>query len=224
MTARTQLPSRVPFAREVGERPDGPLVVALHGGGHQIDDLLAFARQVSPSRELIAPVGCWGTYVGAMDLSGYTWFHEVPGVDGPEPVSFGRSLFDVEQLIDAMLPSESARAVVVGVGQGAALALALTAVLPDRLAAVVAIAGRPVPLPAGAVPNPVDAPPVPALWLAEPGERERVDSSGALAGLADATDLAIEPLPGRELLGDAARDRVAGWLEATGTTAPEARS
>ena len=215
MSAAAELPGRVAVAREAGERPNGPLLVMLHGDGHQVDELLAFARRLLPVRETIVPVGCWGTYVGAMDLSNYTWFHEVPGVDEPEPVSLGRSLLDVEQLVAAARGAGSAPVVLVGAGQGATLALALTAVLADVLAAVVAIGGRPALLPPGAVPDAVGGGPVPALWLAEPGQHERARGSGALAALAAVADVAVEPLPDGEPLGDAAVERVGGWLELT---------
>jgi predicted esterase len=161
----TQVPSRLARTRPL--HGTAAPAVALHGEGHTLDELLDFARLVLPAREVVVPVGAWGTYTGAMDLSGYTWFHEVEGVDAPEPTTVGRSLLDVEQLVLELCESRAAgtRAVLLGTGQGASLALTLAAVIPDLLDAVIAIGGRPLDLPEGAVGTVPESAPVPTLRL-----------------------------------------------------------
>jgi pimeloyl-ACP methyl ester carboxylesterase len=148
-----------------------------------------------------------------MDLSSYTWFHEVPGVPEPDPVSFGRSLLDVEQLIRSLrAPAGSPPVVLVGAGQGASIALAMNAVIPEALAAVVAIGGRPVALPDGAVPDPSESEQAPSLWLAGQGEQERAEAAGTLSDSASMGTPSVVPMPEGKVFGDAVRDEVKGWI------------
>lgn len=206
-------PYRLATARQPGDRADGPPWVVLHGAGHQLDELLAFVSRLGHGSEFIVPVGCWGTYVGAMDLSSYSWFHEVPGVPDPEPVSFGRSLIDVEQLIlTARSEADSPSVVLIGDGQGATLALTLAAVLPDRLTALIAVGGRPVPLPDGAVSGVPAAERPPAIWLAAAAERTAAEADGTLEELGSRTALTVEPMPEGGLVDDAAGERITAWI------------
>ncbi|HTT93374.1 MAG TPA: hypothetical protein VMF55_01775 [Solirubrobacterales bacterium] len=207
------VPGRLPAARLSGARPDGPLVIALHGEGTDIHDLTDLALELVPAREVIAPVGCWGTYVGAMDLSNYTWFHEVPGVADPEPVSFGRSLLDVEQLIHSLgAAADSPRPVLIGIGQGATVALASAAVVPEALAAVVAIGGRPVTLPAGAISLPAGVPVPPRLWLAEPAEGERAEAVGGFGSEPSDPSLSVLSMPAEGPFAASTKAQLKEWV------------
>jgi phospholipase/carboxylesterase len=73
----------------------------------------------------------------------YTWF-SIQQPSRPEPVSFGDSLIQVEQLVYDVMEvhrDQPEPLYLLGYDQGALLALAISLVIPDYLSGVVAICG-----------------------------------------------------------------------------------
>jgi predicted esterase len=88
------------------------------------------------------PIAARGIYRG-VDNIGRTWFGGT--LASPEPASFGDSLAQLERIVyDDRQRSEQWSAQcpwIVGVGQGAVLALALALTLPEFVSGVVAVGG-----------------------------------------------------------------------------------
>jgi pimeloyl-ACP methyl ester carboxylesterase len=172
---------RLPRAHVENHVDAGTAIVVLHGKEEaQIGDVVSFATGLAAFSQIVAPLGLSGSYVGAMDLNAYCWFHDVPDAVAPEPGSFGRSLIDVEAVVDEVCGGGSQIAML-GIGQGATLALSLLEVLPERLAWVAAVGGKRVELPPGALtvePRRID---VPVLWLRSEVAQEDAASSVSTA-------------------------------------------
>jgi phospholipase/carboxylesterase len=116
-------------------------IITLHGGAGTLDDLVPLARSISPSFEVIAVEAPRRAHY--LESTAYNWYyaHEP---NHPEPVTFGDSLFQLEQLVYEISEAnheEREPLYLIGFDQGALLALALAAVVPDYLAGVVAICG-----------------------------------------------------------------------------------
>ncbi len=122
------------------EASSGPRIVTLH-------DFSAFGGSM---RELGLAVGGDGAVIGLQSakgvhsgrtIVGYTWF--IGPLHQTSPIHFGESLADVERFLwDEVERQEGVEAtlpVLVGRGQGAAMALATAAAVPDLLSGVVAI-------------------------------------------------------------------------------------
>ncbi len=129
------------------QAPCGALL-ALHSNGADANELLDLCRRAAPrftlcaaqaprSRNPLLSSGSggerWAAYVG------YEWYRVDPA-DRPEPVTFGDSLWQVEQL-GLELRAEGGPVHVIGHREGAAVALAAAAVSPGLFDSVVAIAG-----------------------------------------------------------------------------------
>ena len=116
-------------------------IITLHGGAGTLDDLVPLARSISPSFEVIAVEAPRRVHYG--ESSAYTWYYaEEP--NRPEPITFGDSLIQLEQLVYEISEQNQAGyepLYLLGLDQGALLALALALVVPDYLAGVVAICG-----------------------------------------------------------------------------------
>jgi phospholipase/carboxylesterase len=116
-------------------------VIALHGGDGNLDDLVPLARSLSPGLDVIAPQA--PRRVHYVPSTAYTWFY-AQEPQHPEPVTFGDSLYQLEQLVYevAEVGQEEAKPLyLLGYDQGALLALSLALVVPDYLSGVVAICG-----------------------------------------------------------------------------------
>jgi predicted esterase len=121
--------------------PPGAAVILLHGENGGLDDLVPLARSLSPHLEVVAveaPRRVFNTQAVV-----HTWFSiQEPG--RPEPVSFGDSLFQLEQFvydIAEVRRQQSVPVYMLGYDQGALMALAICMVVPDYLSGVVAICG-----------------------------------------------------------------------------------
>jgi hypothetical protein len=127
---------------EVRRPAGGPckfvLVHDRHGG---IGELAGLADVLAAHGGVVAPYGFYGEYAMAMALVGRLWFFEWSDVAWPDPVMFGRSLLELETLIielgsGGVLSEEK---VLIGIGQGATLGLALSCVHPELVHSVVAV-------------------------------------------------------------------------------------
>jgi predicted esterase len=82
-----------------------------------------------------------GVWDGSMGITGYTWFGNQQ-LGKPEPASFGDSLAQVEHFIYETANQPAAhRPILLGLGQGAVVALAESILVPDFLCGVIAIGG-----------------------------------------------------------------------------------
>jgi predicted esterase len=127
---------------EAAEKPAEQAVVALHGYAGHAADLIPLVRSLGPGVEMWLPRAPRPAYFGRETIAHYWYVGERNQI--PDPPSFGDCLFQVEQFVLDVVDhtSEIRRApILLGVGQGAVLALAAAKVLPDRLGAVVALEG-----------------------------------------------------------------------------------
>lgn len=122
-----------------------PVVIALHRrGGSAGDSLPMFAHTDTPITILmpqaLRPV-VPDTRGYRPDATGYHWyFGDEPWL--PEPSTFGESLWSLEGFVlDVRERRPGGKTIVVGAGQGAYLAVALAAVIPDWIDSVLAVDG-----------------------------------------------------------------------------------
>ncbi|HEU0164512.1 MAG TPA: hypothetical protein VFQ54_05655 [Thermomicrobiales bacterium] len=116
-------------------------LITLHGHNQYGRDLAGFARAAAPEGHLLGLESYKGVFVGR-DIVGYTWF---PGpLDRPAPVFFGDALAEIERFLWDERGRQIARGAPVkpfllGVEQGAIMALAAALTVPDLLSGVIAI-------------------------------------------------------------------------------------
>jgi phospholipase/carboxylesterase len=122
--------------------PAQQAVIPLHGHGGHPTDLIPLAQAVGPWVELWVPRAPRPAYFGRDTVAHYWYVGERDGF--PDPPSFGDCLFQVEQFTLDVVDQTHALGrppILMGVGQGAVLALAAAKVIPDYLGGVVAVAG-----------------------------------------------------------------------------------
>jgi phospholipase/carboxylesterase len=127
---------------EPAEPPSTGVVIPLHGHAGHPEDLVPLAHALAPHAELRVPRAPRPAYFGRDTVAHYWYVGEREGT--PDPPSFGDCLFQVEQFTLDVVESageEPATPILIGVGQGAVLALAAAKVIPDLLGGVVALAG-----------------------------------------------------------------------------------
>ncbi|MDO8209515.1 hypothetical protein [Conexibacter sp. CPCC 206217] len=118
-----------------GEPASGTTIV-LAGTESVAQQLDALACEQAPGNRRITPEPLRFLYLGRAHV-GRRWY--VTGLDGEvEPATFGDALYALEQLVIGAHEQWGAPPLLVGEGQGGALALALGQLLPERLAGVVA--------------------------------------------------------------------------------------
>lgn len=117
-------------------------IVALHGNGGGLDDLLPLARTLARGSHIIAPEAARGVYLG-LEIIGRTWFGGTR--QRPEPASFGDSLAQLERFMYDVRNRQNtpspAPPWLLGYDQGAVLALSLGIIAPDLIGGVMAICG-----------------------------------------------------------------------------------
>jgi predicted esterase len=194
--------------------PPAATIVVLHGhnGGH--DELLPLAQSLGSDLRIVAPAAARGVYHG-LDVIGQTWYGG-PLVR-PEAASFGDSLAQLERFlydVRTRAGEGSAPPWLLGVDQGAVLALSLAAILPDQLAGVMAIGGC---LPVFSDPTLIDAvaSTIPILIVGDP--LAEVPPVGRVeATVARFMELGAQVsatwLDGAESLGPEVGDRLRSWL------------
>jgi phospholipase/carboxylesterase len=127
---------------EAAEGPATQAVIALHGYGGQMTDLIPLARSLGPGVEIWIPRAPRPAYFGRDTIAHYWYVGERNGT--PDPPSFGDCLFQVEQFVLDVVerrPELGRGPILLGVDQGAVLALAAAKVIPERLGGIVALAG-----------------------------------------------------------------------------------
>ena len=119
-----------------------PTIITLHRHDAFADEMRDIGMAMNPSGRVLGLQSGKGVYVGR-DITGYTWF--LGPLDQPSPIHFGDSLAEIERFlwdeIDRSSASEPELPFLVGDEQGAIMALAAAAAVPDLLSGVVAING-----------------------------------------------------------------------------------
>jgi len=120
-------------------------LIGLHGSGGDLDQLVAFGREIGPF-QFIAPQAARPVspvtqgYPASSD--GYTWYF-IQEIGRPEPATFGEGLWLVEQFIyDVKQRQPPGQPMfLMGYEQGAVLSTTLAGVVPESLSGVVSICG-----------------------------------------------------------------------------------
>lgn len=181
-----------------------PRLITLHDHNQMGGAPADLARSLSPNAHIIGLESYKGVYVGR-EITGFTWY---PGpVDQPPPVFFGDSLIELEKFLldelDRQDVAEPERPYLLGVRQGAVIALAAGLVAPDALSGIIAVEGALPKVPGWSPPlAPLDG--LPFLLAGEPpvaSQRADVSAGAALAELlsswgASVTSCSFDPVTG----------------------------
>jgi hypothetical protein len=117
-----------------------PRIITLHKDNQRANGVREYGLAASSSALVIGLESYKGVYIGR-DIIGYTWF--IGPMDAPSPIYFGDALAEIERFlwdeIDRQGPGEAELPFLLGVEQGAIMALAAAAAVPDLLSGVIAI-------------------------------------------------------------------------------------
>ena len=164
-----------------------PTVITLHAHRQRGNSLAASARAAAPDGRLLGLESYKGVFVGR-EIVGFTWF--VGPDSAPAPVFYGDALAEIERFLwDDIIrqePEPAALPFLLGLGQGAIMALAAAAAVPDLLSGVIAIGGT-FPVVPGWEPPLVPLGDLPILLIDPPAAAP--PSPGVLAGPALADTL-----------------------------------
>lgn len=126
----------------IQEGSGSPRIITLHDYNQHARDVSAYGLVAGPDARIIGLESYKGVFIGHA-IVGYTWF--VGPNEQPSPVFFGDALAEIERFLwDEIDRQETSRAelpFLIGVGQGAIMALAAAAAVPDLLSGVIAIDG-----------------------------------------------------------------------------------
>lgn len=126
----------------VQEGDGSPRIITLHRHNQFARDVADYGLAASPAGRIVALQSYKGVYVGR-GIVGYTWF--IGPFDRPAPVFFGDALAEIERFLWDEIDRQASEAAelpfLVGVEQGAIMALAAAAAVPDLLSGVIAIDG-----------------------------------------------------------------------------------
>lgn len=120
-----------------------PTIITLHGANDRGKHYEAHARAAAPTGRLLGLESYKAVFAGKT-ITGFTWY---PGpLTTPPPPFFGDALMELERfLLDEVDRQETDTPVLpflLGVEQGAIMALAAALAIPDLLSGVIAIQGR----------------------------------------------------------------------------------
>ena len=122
--------------------PASPRVITLHGYNQRGGSPAALGRAAAPDGRIIGLESYKGVYVGR-DVVGYTWY--IGPLDRPAPVFFGDALAEIERFLwdelDRQETDTPERPFLIGVEQGAVMALAAALAVPDLISGVIAVDG-----------------------------------------------------------------------------------
>lgn len=120
----------------------GPTVMTLHRYSAFAEGMRDIGLAVNPTGRVLGLQSTKGVYIGR-NIVGYTWF--IGPLQQPSPVHFGDSLAEIEQFlwddIDRQQTDRPMLPFLIGVEQGAIMALAAAAAVPDLLSGVIAVEG-----------------------------------------------------------------------------------
>lgn len=124
------------YEEVIGERPNSPLLVLLHGLGANEHDLLPLVDYIARGWHAISVRAPYATPFG-----GWAWYDFVQGA-GPERETYHKSVGELDRFVkDAHDSNPGAPIVLLGFSQGALMALSEGTLRPEGLAGVVALSG-----------------------------------------------------------------------------------
>lgn len=133
--------SQLIYAR-VQDGSGAPRIITLHDHNQHARDVSAYGIAAGSNAGIIGLESYKGVFVGHT-IVGYTWF--VGPQSSPSPLFFGDALAEIERFlwdeIDRQAPGEAELPFLLGVGQGAIMAIAAAAAVPDLLSGVIAVDG-----------------------------------------------------------------------------------
>lgn len=139
MTAR---PLSQLIYKRVQDVPSSPRIITLHKDNQYGQDVKEYAFAASRDARIIGLESYKGVFVGK-EIVGYTWF--IGPYSRPSPLFFGDALAEIERFLwDEIDRQETAAAelpFLLGVEQGAIMAIAAAAAVPDLLSGVIAVDG-----------------------------------------------------------------------------------
>jgi pimeloyl-ACP methyl ester carboxylesterase len=119
-----------------------PRIITLHDHNQHARDVAGYGLVAGPDARVIGLESYKGVFVGK-EIVGYTWF--IGPAHAPSPLFFGDALAEIERFlwdeIDRQGGEGAELPFLIGVGQGAIMAIAAAAAVPDLLSGVIAIDG-----------------------------------------------------------------------------------
>lgn len=119
-----------------------PRIITIHDYDETSTGQAKLAQAVAPSARIIGLESYKGVYVGR-HITGYTWY--LGPIDRPAPIFFGDSLAEIERFlwdeVDRQQTDRPELPYLLGVRQGAVMALAAALATPDLLSGVIAVEG-----------------------------------------------------------------------------------
>lgn len=126
----------------IQEGSGSPRLITLHKHNQFGEDVKEFALAAAPDARIIGLESYKGVFVGKQ-IVGYTWY--VGPLDRPAPLFYGDALAEIERFlwdeVDRQAPAAPELPFLLGVEQGAIMALGTAAAVPDLLSGVIAIDG-----------------------------------------------------------------------------------
>lgn len=115
----------------------GPPAVLLHReAATAAQGSLEALRQGGVAGRVVVAYGGYAYYPSGMEAGGVCWYRVLPGYDGTDPISLATAVVQVGDLLDDL---DLERALVVGFGQGAVVAVGCGLLRPDRVGWVVGV-------------------------------------------------------------------------------------
>lgn len=137
--------SQLQFTRfqDPAPTPGAPTIITLHGYNRRGKEYGDYARAAAPNGRLLGVESYKGVFAGK-EITGYTWY--VGPLTSPPPVYYGDALMELERFlwdeIERQESDEPVLPILLGVEQGAVMAIATALAVPDLLSGVIAIEGR----------------------------------------------------------------------------------
>lgn len=123
--------------------PGMPTIITLHGYNRRGKEYGDYARAAAPNGRLLGLESYKGVFAGK-EITGYTWY--VGPLTSPPPVYYGDALMELERFlwdeVERQQPGAAVLPMLLGVEQGAVMAIATALAVPDLLSGVIAIEGR----------------------------------------------------------------------------------
>ena len=197
--------------------PDRATIVALHGRGGWLDDLVPLARSLGTDLRVVVPEAA-RNLVNFRQTVGHVWYGGWR-VERPEPSSFGDSLAQLERFVHDVRERAAEGAPtapwLLGYDQGAVLALSLAAIAPDLVSGAMAVCGC---LPTFSDPGLLEPVPsrLPVLLVGDraddsPPAAEVEATAARLAGCG--AGVATSWIPGARALGPAVAEELRTWFD-----------
>ncbi|MCO5223308.1 MAG: hypothetical protein M9947_17290 [Thermomicrobiales bacterium] len=133
--------SQLGYAR-IQDGNASPRVITLHGHNQHGHTPATLGRTVAPDGRIIGLESYKGVFIGRT-VVGYTWY--IGPIDRPAPVFFGDALSEIERFLwdelDRQETDSPERPFLVGIEQGAVMAIATALAAPDLISGVIAVDG-----------------------------------------------------------------------------------